>query len=208
MPDALRVAAILLVAGAILLLPGFCDRGLWGIWTASREAHLAAVAAHRRGWMAVNAGFAVATILTSGGLVVLAAAAPVPDPSKAILAATAITYVIGGVMWCIALGVRSGTTPMLGAMVADGTSIEPVESLLGAAMSGLFSVFALATSGALLALGVTIALAAVVAAPVGWLIALAGALCIVWFLRAGELIPAVLYIPTLILGLALLGGIS
>jgi hypothetical protein len=47
-----------------------------------------------------------------------------------------------------------------------------------------------------------------VAAPVAWLVAVVGALCVVWFLRAGDLIPAVLYVPTLLLGIALLAGWS
>lgn len=208
MPDALRVAAILLVAGPLLGVLGFYDRPLWGIWTASREVHLAAVATHRRGWMAVNAGFALATVFTSSGLAILAAAARVDDTTRAILAAIAVGYLVGGIMWCVVLGVRSRTTPRLGAMLAAGTPTEPTESLLGEALSGLFSVYCVTTSVALLVLGVTLAAAGIVAAPIAWLVAVAGALCLVWFFRAGDLIPAVLYLPTLVIGLALVGGIS
>ena len=44
------------------------------------------------------------------------------------------------------------------------------------------------------------------AAPVAWLVALVGALTAVWFVVAGDIIPAVLYLPTIALGIALIAG--
>jgi hypothetical protein len=70
----------------------------------------------------------------------------------------------------------------------------------------LFASFSLVTSLALVIIGVTLAIGGVVAAPIGWLTALIGALVAGWFLAAGDIIPAVLYPPTLILGVALLLG--
>jgi len=209
MVDVLPVAGALLVLGPVLGVLGFFDIGLWRVWTVPREEHLSMVLAHRRGWAGVNVGFVVATILTSAGLVVLAASSGTTTASKVGLIGAAMAYVIGGVLWCVVLGTRSRTTPTLAAMVASGTATEPGESLLGAALSGLFGAFSLATAVALVALGSSLALDGIVAAPIAWLVAISGLLCVAWYIRAGDLIPAVLYLPTLVLGIALLlGGAS
>jgi hypothetical protein len=206
MPDGVTVAAVLLVAGPLLGVLGFYDTGLYRAWTAPRDEHLALVGAHRRGWTMVNVGFTVATVLTAAGLVVLAASVAVDDSWRAVLAAGAVAYAIGGVLWCAVLAIRNRTTPTLAGMVAGGRPTEPAETLLGAAIGGLFASFSLVTSLALVVIGVTLAIGGVVAAPIGWLAALIGALVTGWFLAAGDIIPAVLYLPTLILGVALLLG--
>lgn len=207
MPEPQTVAAVLLVLGPVLGVLGFYDRAIWRVWMAPRDEHLRIVAAHRRGWAMVNVGFTVATVLTSAGLLVLAGAVEADDGIRALLAADAIAYLLGGTLWLIVLAVRTRTTPALAGMVAAGSPTEPAETLLGAAVGGLFASFCLVVSVSLIVLGGALALGGVVV-PVGWLIAGIGALCVVWFLRTDDLIPAVLYIPTLILGLVLLGGFS
>jgi hypothetical protein len=207
MRDPLTVAAALLVLGPALGLFGFYDRAIWRVWMAPRDEHLRIVAAHRRGWTMVNVGFTVATVLTSGGLFLLAGAVDANDGVRAILAADAVAYLLGGTLWLAVLAVRTRTTPTIAGLVAAGSPTEPAEALLGAAVGGLFASFCLIVSGSLVVLGGALAVGGVVV-PVGWLIAGIGALCVVWFLRTDDLIPAVLYIPTLILGLALLGGVS
>jgi hypothetical protein len=57
-------------------------------------------------------------------------------------------------------------------------------------------------------LGLALALGGVVVAPVAWLAVLVGAGSCAWVVRSGDMIPAVLYLPTLILGIALLAGWS
>jgi hypothetical protein len=201
------VAAALLVAGPLLGVLGFYDTQLWRVWMLPRDEHLALVDAHRRGWTMVNVGFTVATVLTAAGLLLLAASTAVEDDvPRAVLAAGAVAYSIGGVLWCVVLGIRARTTPALARMVATGTPTEPAETLLGAALGGLFAGFALVTSLALVAIGVALAIGGGVVAPIAWLVALAGALVTAWFLAAGDIIPAVLYLPTLLVGLALLAG--
>lgn len=207
MPDPLTVAAVLLVLGPALGVLGFYDRAVWRVWMAPRDEHLRIVAAHRRGWAMVNVGFTTATVLTAAGLFVLAGAVDADDRIRAILAADAIAYLLGGTMWLIVLAVRTRTTPALAELAAAGSATEPAETLLGAAVGGLFASFCLIVSGSLVVLGGALAVGGVVV-PVGWLIAGIGAVCVIWFLRTDDLIPAVLYIPTLILGLALLGGVA
>jgi len=206
MPDGLTVAAVLLVAGPLLGVLGFYDTGLYRVWTVPRDEHLALVGAHRRGWTMLNGGFVVATVLTAAGLFVLASALPVAETHRALLAAGAIAYAIGGVLWCVLLAIRTRTTPTLAGLVAAGMRTEPAEALLGAATGGLFATFSLLTSLALAAIGFTLTLSGGVAAPVAWFAAAAGVLTAVWLLVTGDIIPAVLYLPTLLLGIALLGG--
>jgi hypothetical protein len=206
MPDGVTVAAAMLAGGPLLGLLGFYDLGLYRVWTAPREEHLALVRVHRRGWAAVNVGFTAATVLTAAGLIVLAGSLAIEDTPRAALAGAAVAYAIGGVLWCAVLAIRSRTTPALAEMVAAGTPTEPAETLLGAAIGGSFASFSLTTSLALVAIGVTLALGGGVVAPVAWFAAVIGVLTSAWLLVAGDLIPAVLYLPTLLLGIALLLG--
>ncbi len=84
---------------------------------------------------------------------------------RAVLAAAAVIYAIAGTLWCAVVAIRTRTTPALAEMVEAGTPTEPAETLLGAAIGGLFAAFTLLTGAALVALGVALALGGGVAAP-------------------------------------------
>ncbi|MBP1706138.1 MAG: hypothetical protein H6Q36_1877 [Chloroflexi bacterium] len=206
MSDGLSIAAALLVVGPVFGAIGVANPALLRAWTAPRDEHLATVGAHRRAWMLANAGFTLATIATAAGLVVLAGAVDLADGPRAILAAVAAVYLIAGAQWCTVLAIRNGTTPALADMVAVGTATEPAETLLGRATAGIFATFTLATGAALAILGFTLALGGVIAAPVALLAMLIAVLAIFGFLARGDMPPFVLYIPTLLVGLALLLG--
>jgi len=208
MPDGLMVGAALLVAGPVvaticLLYPPF-----WRVWTVAREEHLALVAAHPFAWTMANIGFSVATILTAAGLVLLAGSVDVAEGPRAVLVAGAVAYAIAGSAWCAVLAIRNRTTPALAQMVAAGTPTEPAETLLGAAQGGLFATFMLASAAALVAIGATLALGGVVAAPVAWLATVIALGVLGRFITSGDVIPAVVYSPTLLVGIALLLGWS
>ena len=167
MPDGVTVGAVLLVAGPAigticLLYPPF-----WPVWTAAREEHLALVSAHPVAWSMANVGFTAATVLTAAGLAVLAGSVDVDDGPRAILVAGAVAYAIAGSLWGAVLAIRNRMTPALARMVAAGTPTEPAETMLGSAIGGLYASFMLASAAALVAIGATLALAGVVAAPVG-----------------------------------------
>ncbi len=206
MTDGLTVAAALLVAGPVLGAVGLSSPALFRVWTAPRDEHLATVRAHRHAWMLANAGFTIAAVVTAAGLAVLAGSLDVDEGRRAVLAATTVVYAIAGTLWCAVVAIRTRTTPALAEMVAAGTPTEPAETLLGAAIGGLFAAFTLATGASLVALGMTLALGGGVAAPVAWLATLIAALIVARFLASGDAIPAFLYFPTLIIGLALLFG--
>ena len=208
MSDSLMVAAILLVVCPIVGGIGLARPALFSVWTAPREKHLALVRAHRRDWALANAGFAIATLGTAAGLAVLAEAVHADDGPRAVLIAAAVVYAIAGTLWCAVVAIRDRTTPALAGMVAVGTPTEPAETLVGAAMSGLFAAFMLATSASLAAIALTLALGGGVAAPVAWLATLIALVAIVGSLTSREVIPAVIYFPTFFIGLALLFGWS
>jgi hypothetical protein len=202
------VGAALLVAGpAAFVILGLYPP-MFRVWTVPRDEHLSLVRDHGRAWTLINAGFASATIGTAAGLGVLAAALGGDGGWRAVLVAGALVYAIAGALWCAVVAIRTRTTPALAAMAAAGTPTEPAEALLGTAMSGLFAAFLLATGGALVAVGLGLALGGGVAAPAAWLAVLVGSAAVAGYLAFGDMPPFVLYIPTLLIGLALLAGWS
>ena len=154
----------------------------------------------------VNAGFAVATILTAAGLSVLARSLAVADAPRSVLVAAAVAYTIAGALWCVVLAVRARTTLTLAALAAAGTPTEPAESLLEDALGGLFAMFVWTTAAALVAIGLTLALGGGVALLVGLLAALIPVLAVAQFVATGDTLPAFLYPSTLLIGMALLLG--
>jgi phosphoglycerol transferase MdoB-like AlkP superfamily enzyme len=206
MTDGLTVAALLLVVGPVVPGVALSNPALFRVWFAPREEHLALVRAHRRGWAAINAGFTIATVVTSAGLAVLAGNVDAADGPRAVVTSAVVAYAIAGSLWCALLAIRTRTTPALAEMVVAGTPTEPAETLLGAALGGLFAAFILATSAALVVLGVTFAASGLIATPVAWLTALIPAVVIASFFRSGDAVPAVLYLPTMLVGVALLLG--
>lgn len=205
MPDAQASAAILLVAGPLIGVLGFYDRALYTIWTAPRAEFLAIIARHRRGWIALNFGFGVATLTTTVGLALVVASIRVEATVQAWLALAVGAYAFGGGMWFAVLAIRTRTAPLLATMAATGRSAEPADAILDAASGALFAAYVLLTGLALTGLGVGLVIGGVVA-PVGALVALIGVACVVWLVRTGDIIPAVLYVPTTVLGVALLLG--
>ncbi len=206
MTDGLTVAAVLLVLGPVMPGVALSNPALFRVWFVPRDEHLALVRAHRRGWASINAGFTIATVLTTAGLAVLAENVDAADGPRAVLTSAAVVYAIAGSLWCVVLAIRARTTPALADLVVAGTPTEPAETLLGAALGGLFAAFILATSAALAVLGATLTGSGLIAAPVGWFTTLIPAVVIASFLRSGDAVPAVLYLPTLLVGVAFLFG--
>ena len=206
MPDSITAAGVLLALGPLVGMIPVANPSLLRVWSASRDEHLAIIGAHRVAWGALNLGFGLATIATAAGLAVLALAADPDTARAAALAVVAIAYAFGGMLWCAVLAIRARTTPTLVDLVRDGRPTEPGETLLGAASGGLFAGFVVATCAALTVLGVTLLVTGGVVAPVAISTLVVGIATAAWLLAAGDVIPAVLYLPTLLVGVALLAG--
>jgi hypothetical protein len=176
------------------------------VWSASREDHVRIVAAHRRSWAFLNAGFMFATLLTTAGLAALAAGLAGDGARTAALWGVTVAYAIAGALWCAVLAIRTRTTPALLDLGAIEAPPAAPEVLLGAVTGGLFGAFVLATGAALVVLGAVLLGAGGVAAPVAAFSVIVGALAIGLQVATGDFIPATLYLPTLLMGIALLAG--
>lgn len=78
--------------------------------------------------------------------------------------------------------------------------------MLGAALGGLFGAFVVATCAALTVLGLVLLATGGVATAVAIATVVVGIATAAWLVAAGDIIPAVLYLPTLLIGVALLAG--
>jgi hypothetical protein len=207
MRDPLVLAGALLVLAPLIGLVPVGYPPLFPAWTATREGHITLVGAHRRAWRLLNAGFCLATIGTAAGLAALAVALP-PDVAgrNAAVGALALAYAMAGVPWLAVLAIRARSTPALDDLGASAGPADHAEILLGAATGGLFAAFVLATGPVLVVLGVVLAATGTVAAPVAWLATLVAAVATGSQLVTGDTVPAVLYPPTMLVGIALLAG--
>jgi hypothetical protein len=104
------------------------------------------------------------------------------------------------------LAIRARTTPGLHDLGATSAPPGDAERLLGMALGGLFAAYILATSVALVALGVVLAVSGTVALPVAVIVVLIGATALGSQLVTGDTVPAFLYLPTLLIGISLLAG--
>jgi len=206
MPDALTVAAVLLVAGPAIGTVCLFSPPFWRVWTVPREEHLALVAAHRLAWTMANVGFTAATILTAAGLVLLAGRLDAAEGPRAVFLAASVAYAMAGTLWCAGQAIRTRLTPALAGLVAAGSPTEPAETLLGAVTGGLYSAFMLTTGIALFAIGLTLVLGGGVAAPVAWAATILAAGALAGFFALDGFLPAAIYPPTLLIGVALLLG--
>ena len=206
MPDPLILAGWLLVAGALIGAAAASHPALWPVWSASRDERLRIVGEHRLAWTMLNAGFMIATVVTAGGLAALAVAEGGDPGVVAALAAVIVAYAVAGGLWCGVVAIRSLTTPALADLSARGADTEPTETLLNAALWALFGTFTLLTAAALVALAAITAIGGVVAVPVALVAALIAAIVIAAYAVTGDSVPAVLYLPTILIGIALLAG--
>jgi hypothetical protein len=206
MPEATTIAGILLVAGPLLGAVPVAYPPLVRVWSMDREDHVRTVAAHRTAWRLLNAGFVLATVSTATGLGVLAVAVAGDAGRAAILTAATVAYSVGGVLWCAVLAIRSATTPAILDLGAVDTAPGEAERLIGAATGGLFAAFVLTTGVALVALGAGLALTGTIPALVGWVGAGIAVVVLAAELASGDAIPAVLYVPTMLVGIAVLAG--
>lgn len=206
MTDATTIAGFLLVVGPVAGAVPIAHPQLMRVWSAPREQYLATIGAHRRAWYALNAGFAVATLATAAGLAVLAVVAGLDDAPGQLLLAITVAYALGGSPWLAMLAIRAARDPLLADMLADGRTTEPAEALLGAATGGLFASFVLITGTTLVALSAVLWSGGIVAPPVAAIAGLIAVVVLAIQLRSGDCIPAILYVPTVLVGIALLAG--
>lgn len=206
MRDGLVLSGLLLAVGPLLGAIPVAYPPLLGVWSASREAHVRIVAAHRRAWASLNAGFCLATVSSAAGLAALAASLEGDPARTAALWAVTVAYAVAGTLWCAVLAIRTRATPALLDLGAIDAPAAAPEVLLHAATGALFATFVLATGTALVALGGVLLAAGGVAWPVAVFCMVIGALALVFQMGTGDVVPAILYLPTMLIGIALTAG--
>lgn len=195
----------LLVGGTLIGLAMVGHPALIRIWNMPREQHVAAVAAHRTVWALLNAGFVLATVTTAGAIIAMSVTIYAGADWSAIMLASGVAYAIGGVLWCVVLAIRTRTTPLLHELGPESYSGQPVR-VLDAITTGLFDAFVVICSLGIAALGLVLLLAGGVSVAICIIAIVVGIGCLAWLLIAGDVVPAVLYVPTLLLGIALLAN--
>ena len=205
MPDALETAGLLLVVGTVAGLAPVANPSLIPVWSASREDHLAIVGAHRFAWAMLNLGFGLATVATTAALAILAgamAAIPVVAagwPRPPLPTASAASC---GPPSLRSAGAQPPRSPTSCGRAAHRARRDPARGRDRRAVRRVRP----GDRGRLVALGLTLLLAGGIAAPVAAASVLVGVLAGAWLIATGDVIPATLYLPTLLLGVALLAG--
>ena len=199
-----RLAGLLLTGGlvALVLLVGPTAFVSPAIWNGPEEVALPLIHEHVLLWRVANLGFALATVLTAAGLFL---APDVVGARGAQLAwVSAALFILAAVPWLLILGIRLAITPgVADGFVATGT-IEPAFAPLSRLYGALFPSFILLASAAIVALGGAVLTGGTLPAPLGWGCVIAGIAVGASYVVIGDTLPAVVYVPTAAVGIAIL----
>jgi hypothetical protein len=199
------VEGAVLAIGAVLFLVGAGNPVLARAWVSPREAYLKIVAGHPTAWRVSHILFIVGTVLTAAGMAELPAAAGIHSVGARALVSVAGTVVaIGALLWIVALVGRLAVTSVVASAFVAGTGeATPVPSERW--MSELFAAFLLLAGLGLVALGLGFIVAPVL--PIlGWVCVAFGVIIAGGYLAFGDVPPFVVYLPTGLIGLALILG--
>jgi hypothetical protein len=206
MPDPAAIAGILLVAGAVLFLIGAGNPHLYRAWTGPRPVYLQVIREHPIAWWFTNVLFIAGTVLIVAGAGTLPGLAT--GGGAAWLDATAMAIALAGVLWILSLVYRLAVEPWTARAASDGDTAGPSSAAapdpLELWSGGLFVAFTLVGGMAMAALGIGIVATGIAAPLVGWVSVAIGLIAVAGLLITGDMPPFVLYLPSLVLGLALL----
>lgn len=200
--NSMDLAGGALALGALCFLVGAANPRVFRVWTSGQDIQFRVIHAHRRSWQATNQLFAIATVLTAAGLTLI------PDlvgPGGADLARIAVAaYDFGAVLWLASLAFRLVVTPIAAAEFARSGAAEAGYTVVSRWSDGLFAIFTVVTGSSLAILGIAIVAGGVLPALVGWLSILLGVVIAGGYIAAGDMPPFVAYLPTGVLGIAML----
>ena len=174
------------------------------IWNGPPDVALRLISEHSLLWRIANIGFAVATIATAAGLVLMPSV--VGDRGAALAWVSAVLFVLAAVPWLITLAVRIAATPGAAeGFVADG-AIDPAWVALDRLNDALFPAFILIASASIVALGGAIVAGGSLGGMVGCDVLVAGLAIAGSYLVIGDTLPAFIYLPTAAAGIAVLAS--
>jgi hypothetical protein len=206
MPDLLqgdRFAGLLLAGGglSLVLLVGPTAFVPPAIWTGPRDASLRLIARHSVVWRLANIGFAISTILTAAGLVLVPGF--VGDRGSSLAWAAAVAFLLAAVPWLLVLTTRLVITPAVAAGFASEGTLDPAFIPIDRLSGALFPAFMLIASASIVALGAGVVVGGSLSPVLGWACVVAGLVFGCGYLLLGDMLPAFVYFPTTAVGIAL-----
>jgi len=199
------IEGLVLAIGAVLFLIGAANPVLARAWVSPREPYLQIIAGHPTAWRVSNVLFLAGTVLTAAGMVELPLAAGIDtDGARVLTSIAGFVVAIGAVLWIVSLIGRLAVTTHVASAFVGGSGdaiLVPAERWMG----GLFGAFLLLAGLGLGALGVGFIVAPALPT-LGWVCVAFGVIITGGYLVFGDVPPFVVYLPTGLLGLALLVG--
>ena len=196
------MAGWFLVLGAGAFIVGAANPSLFAVWTAPETTQLQLIHGAPMAWAITNVLFAVATVLTAGGLWLTPDS--VGDQGLTLARVAAVAYVLGANAWLASLVFRLVVTPDAATTLIANGSVDPAYAVVARWSGGLFTLFTYVAGSSLVALGVAVVMGATLSALAGWFSIVIGAIIIAGYAIAGDMPPAVAYLPTGLLGITLL----
>jgi hypothetical protein len=196
------VAGWLLVTGAVAFIVGAANPALGSVWSAPQDVQLRLIHDASTAWTITNALFFVGTVLTGAGLWFVPER--VGGRWSTVARAAAVVYLLAATAWLASLTFRLAVTPDAAATFAGTGSMDPTYVLMARWASGLFGAFTYLAGGSLIALGVALMVGRALPAPAGAFAILIGLAIAVGYAILGDMPPFVAYLPTGVLGVAML----
>jgi hypothetical protein len=196
------VAGRLLVLGSVLFIVGAANPALGAVWSAPPETQLRLIHDAATAWTATNILFLVGTVLTATGLWFVPER--VGNGGLMLARAVAVVYLIGATTWLASLVFRLTVTPQAASALVASGSMDPTFVILNLWADGLFGAFTYIAGGCLVALGVAGLLGRALSAFACWFAIVIGVVVAVGYAIAGDMPPFVAYLPTGLLGIAML----
>ncbi len=196
------MAAWLLVLGAVSFIVGAANPALGQVWSAPQEAQLRLIAGAPTAWTITNSLFLFATVLTAAGLWLLPER--VGDRGLAPARAATIVYLVAATAWLASLVFRLTVTPDAASAFVAAGSLDPTYVITDRWAVGLFGAFTYLAGGSLIAIGVAVILGGALSRAGGWFAIVIGIVIVGGYAVFGDMPPFVAYLPTGLLGIALL----
>jgi hypothetical protein len=116
----------------------------------------------------------------------------------------AVVYLIGSTAWLASLVFRLTVTPEAASAFVAGGSLDPTYVTIDRWAGGLFGAFTYLAAGSLVAVGVAVIQGGALAVAGGWFAIVIGVVMALGYAVVGDMPPFVSYLPTGLLGIALL----
>jgi cellulose synthase/poly-beta-1,6-N-acetylglucosamine synthase-like glycosyltransferase len=196
------VAGRLLALGSALFILGAANPALFAVWSAPVETQLRLIHDAETAWIVTNVLFLAGTVLTAAGLWLTPDR--VGNGGLTVARVASVAYLIGATSWLASLVFRLTVTPHVASSFVNSGSIDSTYTIVNLWAVGLFGAFTYLAGGSLVTVGVAVILGRAVPAYTAWFAIVIGAGMVVGYAIAGDMPPFVAYLPTGLLGIALM----